>query len=269
MTRDSTRVDLSKIDAKALSKATRESEKLGRNEFLTKWGFRRSSKFYLLHQQRLFDLKALVGASYFHATGRKLPNFRFAGGRQTVTAIKKVMATRAIFRKSHVFEDTLGELSNVADEFDRVSDLSSEIKKLGFSRWVRLEDYEKLNTGGLPGVYVVAANVSQPVQVPPDDRRVLYIGETVNQTLAKRLHQFKRSIDGKGGHSGGDTLRKLRREYRHKRLWLSIRSFPLRADLRTKTARAFRSSQIQLLERLLLYAHVRANGKYPTCNISR
>ena len=39
-------------------------------------------------------------------------------------------------------------------------------------------------------------------------------------------------------------------------LWLSIRSFSLRADIPKKSARAFRSSQIQLLERLLLYAHV-------------
>jgi hypothetical protein len=263
---DNMRIDLSKIDAKALSEAIREFGRLGRTRFLKKWAFSRSSKFYLLHQQHLFDVKSLVGASYFHATGRRLTNDRFAGGRQTVAAIAKVIAAQADYRASVVFEDTLGELSNLADDFDRLPQMYSDIGRLGFSKWIKLEEYKNLHTGKLPGVYVIAKSASKPLEMRIDDRRVLYIGETVSQTLGKRLHQFRRALDGKGGHSGGDTLGP---KYRHNRLWLSIRSFPLRADMSVEFTPAFRSSQIQLLERLLLYAYACAHGKYPVGNVSR
>lgn len=266
MVSDTKRVDLRQIDARALTVAIDEFDELGRSKFLRQYGFGRSSKFYLLHGQKLYDTKPLISASYFHATRARLPNKRFSGGPQTVSAINNAIRSSSKFRGSKAFEDVLGELRNVSADFDRLVGLNESIRALGFSRWVQLQDYKDLHTGGLPGVYVISMNATTPLRVGISDRRVIYIGETVNQTLSKRLDQFNRSLQGGSGHSGGDTLYD---EFRRKRLWLSIRSFPLRPDIAASKALAFRSSQIQLLEKLLLFQFVRSNGSYPKGNTAR
>lgn len=51
--------------------------------------------------------------------------------------------------------------------------------------------------------------------------------------------------------------------------WLSIRSFPLRPDIPEPKARALRSSQIQLLKKLMLFQFVSSFGQYPKGNTAR
>jgi hypothetical protein len=260
------RTVLRKIDARALSQAVDEFKYLGRSKFLKKYGFARSSKFYFLHKQHIYDTKSLVGASYFYATGEKLSNSGLSGGRQTLAAITAATNASGQFRGSKLFEDNLGELRNVLADFDRLPGNNWDVRGFGFSDWVQLQQYNTLHTGGLPGVYVVSTSGLKPLKMRMVDPRIVYIGETVNQTLSKRLHQFNQSLIGKGGHSGGDTLSG---DYRNKKLWLSIRSFPLRPDLSNKSALSFRSAQIQLLEKLLIYQYVFTNDQYPIGNTAR
>ena len=268
-----TSVTLSVIDEIALLKAIEEFNDLGRAKFLKKYDFSRSSKFYLIHEQRLYDTKALVSAAYRHATGRRLAHDRFRGGAQTVAVFLRLIKDANRFGHSKVFEDKLGEHGNLSTEFDRLPRVQSDLQKLGFSKWIpfsKLIPFTKhaqlqLNTGWLPGVYVIAASASQPVQMRIIDKRVVYIGETVSQNLHKRLYQLHRSLKGKPGHGGGARLRK--KEFHRKKLWLSIRSFPLGYGLEDEFAQSFRSSQIRCLERTLLHEFVRSNQAYPPGNL--
>jgi len=256
-------VKLSVIDTKAMKKAIEEYDQLGREKFLKQYGFSRSSKFYLHYNKRLYDVKALVGAAYRHATGRRLANNMFGGGAQTNAVFRRIEKEDARFSTYEVFEDTLGELSNLSGEFDRLPGAQSELRKLGFSNWVPFQRYGSLKTKWLPGVYVIAKCASQPKKMKVIDPAVVYIGETVEQNLGKRLYQLDCSLKGRPGSSGGTTLKK--KGYKPRTLWLSVRSFPLGSGSEDE-ARSFRSSQIRLLERALLYEYVHANRAYPAGN---
>ena len=268
-----TSVKLSAIDEIALLKAIEEYDRLGRAKFLKKYGFSRSSKFYLVHEQRLYDTKALVSAAHHYATGRRLTHDRFGGGAQTVAVFRRLIEHANRFKLSEWFEDTLGELGNLSSEFDRLPRVQSHLQKLGFSKWIPFSELIpftkdaqlRLQTGWLPGVYVIAASASHPAQMRIIDQRVVYIGETVSQDLHRRLRQLHRSLEGKAGHGGGVRLRK--KEFHRKKLWLSIRSFPLGYGLEEEFAQSFRSSQIRCLERTLLHEFVRSNRAYPPGNL--
>jgi hypothetical protein len=163
-----------------------------------------------------------------------------------------------------VFEDTFGELRNLSSEYDRLPRASTDIRKLGFSKWILLAEFKNLHTSWLPGVYVIADCRRPPAGMSIVDSCVVYIGETVHQNLHKRLSQLNRAICGKGGSPGGTTLRK--KNYPRKKLWLSVRSFPLGYGLKTDYANALRSSQIRSLERTLLHEYVCKNQRYPDGN---
>ena len=266
-------VTLSVIDEIALLKAIEEFNALGRAKFLKKYGFSRSSKFYLFHEQRLYDTKALVSAAYLRATGRRLAYDRFSGGAPTVAVFQRLKKDANSFRHSKWFEDTLGELGNLSTEFDRLPRVQSDLQKLGFSKWISFSELIpftkraqlRLHTGRLPGVYVIAASASHPAQMRIIDQRVVYIGETVSQDLHRRLRQLHHSLEGKPGHGGGVRLRE--KGFHRKKLWLSIRSFPLGYELEPEFAQSFRSSQIRCLERTLLHEFVRSNQAYPHGNL--
>ena len=71
---------LTVIDAHAMRKAIAEFNERGRAQFLKRYGFLCSSKFYLIFGQRLYVTKALVAAAYRHATGKMLRYTEFSGG---------------------------------------------------------------------------------------------------------------------------------------------------------------------------------------------
>ncbi len=255
---------LTAIDASAMSKAISEFNELGRTAFLKRYGFQRSSKFYFIYRQRLYDTKALVAAAYCHATGKKKRRNTFSGGAQTEAVFVRLKQNNPRFAGAVVFEDTLGELRNLSSEFDRIPRAWTNMRALGFSKWIPITQSDRLNTGYLPGVYVIAQANSPSDKMVITDKRILYVGETVSQNLRKRLHQFKRSLQGNGGHSGGETL--MAKGYATKKLWLSIRAFPWAYGIEDSFAESFRSSQIRHLERMLLYEYVLANRRYPRGN---
>jgi hypothetical protein len=125
-------------------------------------------------------------------------------------------------------------------------------------------DSWSVNTRWLPGVYVIADSSRQPQGMPIIDKRVIYIGETVDQSLRHRLYQLYRSIEGKCGHSGGLTLRA--KGLSPQNAVVAIRSFPLGYGLEDAFAQSFRSAQIRHLERTLLYEYVDAVHAYPPGN---
>jgi hypothetical protein len=245
-----------------MRKAIAEFNEEGRARLLKRYGFSRSSKFYLIYKQRFYDTKVLVAAAYRHAIGKRLHHTEFTGGARTQAVFRKLAQQDSDF--AQVFEDKLGELRNLSTEYDRIPNAWTHPRELGFSKWIPLAKYDDLQTGRLPGVYVIADSSRQPGGIPIIDKRVVYIGETVDQSLCRRLYQLNRAVGGYSGHSGGTTLYK--KEYRCERLWLSIRSFPLGYGLKDGLAKSLRPALIRHLERTLLYEYVRTIGSYPAGN---
>jgi hypothetical protein len=253
---------LAVIDARAMREAIADFNSKGRIQFLKRYSFSRSSKHYLIFGQRLYDTKALVAAAYRQATGKTLRHTQFSGGAQTGAVFRRLAEQDSDLGR--LFEDRLGELSNLSAAYDRIPRPWTNLRELGFSKWIPLPEYRNLNTNWLPGVYVIAHSSRKPHRMSIIDKRVVYIGETVDQSLRQRLYQLHCSMQGKGGHSGGTMLRV--KGYHRKRLWLAIRSFPLGYGLDGAFAKHFRSAQIRYLERTLLYEYVHAVHAYPPGN---
>ncbi len=125
-------VRLSVIDADTMLVEIQEFNDLGRDRFLKRYSFSRSSKFYLIHEERIYDTKVLVGAAYLHATGKRLASNRFTGGVRTKAVFQKIKQKDPRFAHCVVFEDKLGELANLAGEFDTLPRGQLDLRKLGF-----------------------------------------------------------------------------------------------------------------------------------------
>src|SRR5262249_25415906 len=154
--------------------------------------------------QRIYDTKPVIAASYWYATGKTLRHTDFSGGDQTLAVFRRIAQQDANFTLP--FEDRLGELHNLSNEYDRIPRAWRDLRELGFSNWISLAQFRDLKTGWLPGVYVIACADSQPIKMTVVDKRVVYIGETVSQTIRKRLDQLNGSLAGRSGHSGGEKL---------------------------------------------------------------
>ena len=73
-------------DAKAVLRAMAEYEKLGREAFLSKHGYRPARSYYLVHNGRSYDSKAIAGVALAiqHPDRRPLRGRDFTGGDATV-----------------------------------------------------------------------------------------------------------------------------------------------------------------------------------------
>lgn len=158
----------------------------------------------------------------------------------------------------------MGELSYLTGEYDQLAEPYATIKKLGFSKWIPLKNRVELKTGFLPGVYIVGYNVQAMGRLNEFSEKVVYIGETVSQSISKRLYQFEHSLKGKSAHSGGYNL--FEQGYRPESLSVSIRSFTLPSGVDPEKAKAQRSALIRFLERKLLYEYVTERGCFPIGN---
>ena len=113
----------------------------------------------------------------------------------------------------------------------------------------------------MPGVYLLArfegearrrkVAVSSPL---------IYVGETCEQSLYKRLSQFQRAAFlRKPGHSGGLTFARVY-PTESDPAWLNISVMPV--ELPEPQASAY----IRYIERAVLWAYVQRNKAYPQCN---
>jgi len=71
---------------KAILEAIKEFNRLGREEFLKKYGFRYARQFFIDYEGRLYDSKAIVGVAhgYEFPTKGPLKPSEFSGGAATV-----------------------------------------------------------------------------------------------------------------------------------------------------------------------------------------
>jgi 5-methylcytosine-specific restriction protein A len=74
-------LSISSIDRNAILSAIEEFDRIGRDDFLRKYGFG-SSKSWLMYEGRQYDIKAIIGAAHRYvdpATGPLKPK-AFSGG---------------------------------------------------------------------------------------------------------------------------------------------------------------------------------------------
>jgi hypothetical protein len=86
----------------AVLDAIAEYDRLGQDQFLEKYGFGRSREFFLIHNERRYDSKAIVGAAH----GYQFPNegpltsCDFSGGEATVQPLLESLGFEVHVRKS-------------------------------------------------------------------------------------------------------------------------------------------------------------------------
>ena len=82
-----------------------------------------------------------------------------------------------------------------------------KIPALKFCPWVKWSDREAIENSEYPGVYLIGITKKNLETQAPIYKDVVYIGMTNAQNgLRGRWYQFHRSINGKDGHSGGNTV---------------------------------------------------------------
>jgi hypothetical protein len=69
----------------------REYDRLGSDEFLAKYGFGRTLKYDLIWEMRSYPPKAILGAAYEAATGRRLRSTDFEGGKSGAVSVLTVL----------------------------------------------------------------------------------------------------------------------------------------------------------------------------------
>ncbi|MFO8056784.1 MAG: hypothetical protein R6V10_05775 [bacterium] len=133
-------------------------------------------------------------------------------------------------------------------------------KNKRLSEWMPWSRKDNFNGKNNPGVYVLAKFSGKLPSGPADPSisNVIYIGETCNQSLARRWYQFGRSaFESRGGHSGGWTYLELFGDSGHD-LYV--------AALAITKEEPYLSADIRLIEREFLSKYVYANNEYPNCN---
>jgi 5-methylcytosine-specific restriction enzyme A len=84
----------------AIQNAIAEHEELGREAFLSKYGFGTSTKYFLQEAGKLFDSKAIVGVAFGYQFPREGPlaNTEFSGGDRTVARVLKSLGFTVVVK---------------------------------------------------------------------------------------------------------------------------------------------------------------------------
>lgn len=142
--------------------------------------------------------------------------------------------------------------------------MTGEKYAVQFSEWMRWQEYPSHPDSKHPGVYLLGRFDSFPPTLSCFDENIIYIGETVNQTLKERLYQFGRSAFRRTlGHSGGRTFsdKLLGGVGQDAPSWLYVALFPV-----TLTEPCL-SAYIRFAERKLIWDYVQTWNALPQCNM--
>jgi hypothetical protein len=142
--------------------------------------------------------------------------------------------------------------------------MSGTISSLPFRDWFPWKEMKGQLGLGDAGVYLLGNFPNElPRNVQPIDSRVIYVGETVNQSFTKRLRQFSHTaFQRKHGHSGGWRFSELFAGNRvsSPQHWLFVSILPVRMEGPCKSA------YIRYVERWILWEYVQRFNDLPCCN---
>jgi len=100
-------MSLNNITHSGVLAAIDEFDALGRDEFLKQYGFNKARDYYLLHNGRVYDSKAIVGAAakYSGLNGAALKASEFSGGKDTVVKTLKNLGFETTGSSENVWKD--------------------------------------------------------------------------------------------------------------------------------------------------------------------
>ena len=117
-------------DRDAVLRALQEFDRLGRDQFLSTYGFKRARTYFLRHGGRDYDSKAIVGVAngIQHRGGQPLPASAFSGGEATVARKLRSLGFEVIERPELESAQASGR---VAQERERREDMWAELLAAG------------------------------------------------------------------------------------------------------------------------------------------
>lgn len=71
--------------------ALEEFDRIGADEFLTRYGFDRNDEFELVHNSSSYDSLAVLGVAHLRATGELAPSEDFAGGPESAAVVLRAL----------------------------------------------------------------------------------------------------------------------------------------------------------------------------------
>ena len=102
----------------SILKAINEFDSLGREPFLKKYGFAKSAKYYLVHEGRKYDSKALIGAAHFYEFGQPLLPSEFSGGESHTVKKLRDLGFTVISTEPNYLELTRNDVLSVLSRVD-------------------------------------------------------------------------------------------------------------------------------------------------------
>lgn len=104
---------LSDIDQAAVLRAIELFDRLGRDAFLERYGFGRSRSYFLQHEGKLYDSKAVVGVAHGYSGGDRsaLVPAQFTGGEATVAQTLRSLGFEVQVSASSTDPTSLGNIS--------------------------------------------------------------------------------------------------------------------------------------------------------------
>ena len=135
-----------------------------------------------------------------------------------------------------------------------------KFSSIKFSKWVKWSERNNIKNSDHPGVYLLAKFKLPPKgRASPLNEKIIYIGETCNNTLKGRWYQFNRSAHyNKEGHSGGFTYYK---KYKGNVNDLFVAALPI-INIENNLRHLF----IRYIERKLILKYAIRYSKQPECN---
>jgi hypothetical protein len=132
-------VVLGRLTREAVEQAIFEFDRLGRDAFLEKYGFRRATRYALEHEGRTYDPKAVAGVAYGfdHPNQGPLRSEEFSGGIETNRALRNAgfHIVRGIEAERHELRDHLEEFlatygAATAEQFSGSHPAQERMRKL-------------------------------------------------------------------------------------------------------------------------------------------
>ena len=71
----------------AVKAAIAECDKLGHQEFLARYGYKKSRRYPLYYGGKVYDSKAIIGVAFGNQHGESLKSTDFSGGAATVVPV--------------------------------------------------------------------------------------------------------------------------------------------------------------------------------------
>ncbi|MGA4690140.1 HNH endonuclease [Rhodococcus sp. AB351] len=130
--------ELRRLTSQSVLRAIEECDRLGREKFLADNGFKSAHEYFLIHDGKAYDSKAIAGVAYRFETGRKVVARDFSGG-QNIAAVLAGLGFRVTGDADWTWPELVlacdllykrGWITTIRDHDPAVQDLSRYLRSL-------------------------------------------------------------------------------------------------------------------------------------------